>query len=104
LGRQASAREGSKINTPEADREATAFLAMARNLRNAEQDREQIVGPHRERYDRAYDDLRVSPEKRVKVAAEFLRAAHRASHVYDECVEEGHEEYRQMIVGEEENS
>ena len=56
----------------------------------------------RERYDRSHDDLRMSPEKRVKIAAEFLRAAHHADHVYEERIEEGLEEYRRIIVGEEE--
>ena len=68
------------MTTPEADREATAFLAMARKLRYAQKDREKIARPYGERYDRAHDDLRMSPEKRVKIAAEFLRAAHQADH------------------------
>jgi hypothetical protein len=42
----------------------------------------------------------MSPEKRVKIAAEFLRAAHHADHVYEERIEQ----YRRMIVGEEESS
>ena len=88
------------MTTPEPDREATAFLGMARKLRCAEEDREKVARPYRERYDRSHDDPRMSPEKRVKIAAEFLRAAHRAGHVYDESVEDGLEEYRQMIVGE----
>jgi hypothetical protein len=90
------------MTTPEADREAVAFLQMARELRYAQDDREKIAGPCRERYDRSQDDLRMSPEKRVKIAAEFLRAAHHADHVYEERIEEGLEEYRRMIVGEEE--
>jgi len=90
------------MTTPEADREATAFLGMARKLRYAQEDREKIARPYRERYDRSHDDLRMSPEKRVKVAAEFLRAAHQADHVYEERIEEGLEEYRRIIVGEEE--
>jgi len=91
------------MTTPEPDREATAFLGMARKLRYAQEDRERIAGPYRERYDRSQDDLRVSSEKRVKVAAEFLRAAHQADHVYEERIEEGLEEYRRTIVGEEES-
>jgi hypothetical protein len=90
------------VTTPEADREATAFLQMARKLRYAQADREKIGGPYRERYDRSQDDLRMSPQKRFKIAAEFLRAAHHADHVYEERLEEGLEEYRRMIVGEEE--
>jgi hypothetical protein len=91
-----------RLSPPEPDREATAFLGMARKLRCAEEDREKIARPYRERYDRSHDDLRMSPEKRVKIAAEFLRAAHHAGHLYEESVEEGIEEYRQMIVGGEE--
>jgi hypothetical protein len=87
------------MTTPETDREATAFLGMARNLRYAEEDREEGARPYRERYDRSHDDLRLSPERRAKIAAEFLQAAHRAGHVYEERVEEGLEEYRQMVVG-----
>jgi hypothetical protein len=45
------------MTTPEADREATAFLQMARKLRYAHDDREKIAGPYRERYDRSQDDL-----------------------------------------------
>jgi hypothetical protein len=86
--------------TSEADREATAFLAMARELRCAEREREKIVRHLRERYDRSQDDLRMPPEKRAKIAAEFLRAAHHADHVYEERLKGGRENYRRMIVGE----
>jgi hypothetical protein len=89
------------VTTPEADREATAFLAMARKLRYAQEDREEIARPYRERYDRSQDDLRMPPKKRFKIAAEFLRAVHRSDHVYEEHLQEGLEEYRRMIVGEE---
>jgi hypothetical protein len=85
----------------EPDREATAFLAMARKLRYAQADREKIARPSRKRYDRSQDDLRMSTEKRFKIAAEFLRAAHHADHLYEERLEEGLGEYRRMIVGEE---
>jgi hypothetical protein len=88
------------VTTPEADREATAFLALARKLRYAQEDREKIARPHRERYDRSQDDLRMPPTKRFKIAAEFLRAVHHSDHVYEERLEEGLEEYRRMIVGE----
>jgi hypothetical protein len=91
------------VTTPEADREATAFLQMARKLRYAQDDRDKVASPYRERYDRSHDDLRMSPEKRVKIAAEYLRAAHQADHVYEERLEEGLEEYRRMIVGEDES-
>jgi hypothetical protein len=89
--------------TPEADSEATAFLAMARKLRYAQEDREKTSRLYRERYDRSHDDLRMSSEKRVKVAAEYLRAAHHADHIYEERIGEGLEEYRRVIVGEEED-
>ena len=89
------------MTTPQADREATAFLQMARKLRYAQEDREKIARPSRERYDRSQDDLRMPPKKRFKIAAEFLRAAHHVDHVYEERLEEGLEEYRRMIVGEE---
>jgi hypothetical protein len=90
------------VTTPEADREATAFLAMARKLRYAQADREKIARPYRERYDRSQDDLRMPPQKRFKIAAEFLRAAHHSDHVYEERLEEGLEQYRRTILGEEE--
>ena len=87
------------MTTPE-DREATAFLEMARKLRYAQEDREKIARRYRERYDRSHNDLRIPPENRVKIAAEFLRAAHHADHVYEDRIEEGLEEYRRMIFGE----
>jgi hypothetical protein len=59
--------------TPEPDREASAYLATARKLRHALTERDKVVGPHRERYDRSQDDLRMMPEKRVKIAGEFMR-------------------------------
>jgi hypothetical protein len=94
---------GSTVPAPEADKEAAALLAMARKRRYAEEDREKIVRSYRERYDRSHNDLRMSPEKRVKIAAEFLRASHHGDHVYEERIEEGLEEYRRMIVGEHES-
>jgi hypothetical protein len=91
------------MTTPEANKEATAFLRMARKLRYAQEDRQKIARPSRDRYDRSHDDLRMSPEKRVKIAAEFLRAAHRADHLYEERIGEGLEEYRRMIAGEDQS-
>jgi hypothetical protein len=88
------------VTTPEADREATAFLAMARKLRYAQEDREKIARPYRERYDRSQDDLRMPPKKRFKIAAEFLRAVHHSDHLYEERLEDSLEEYRRMVVGE----
>jgi hypothetical protein len=91
------------MTTPEADREATAFLGMARKLRYAQADREKIARPYRERYDRSQDDLRMPPGKRGKIAAEFVRAAHHADHVYEEHIAEGLEEYRRIVAGEDES-
>src|SRR6266516_4449287 len=54
------------------------------------------------RYDRSQDDLRMPPAKRAKIAAEFLRAAHHADHVYEERLKDGRDNYRRMIVGEQE--
>jgi hypothetical protein len=50
--------------TPEPDREATAYLAAACKLRHALMERDRVIAPHRERYDRSQDDLRMMPEKR----------------------------------------
>jgi hypothetical protein len=85
--------------TPEPDREATAYLAAARKLRHALTERDKVVGPYRERYDRSQDDLRVLPAKRVKIAGEFLRAALTGDHVYEEYVNEALDEYRRQMSG-----
>jgi len=85
--------------TPEPDREASAYLATARKLRHALTERDEVVRPHLERYDRCQDDLRVLPEKRVKIAGGFMRAALRADHIYEESVNEALEEYREMMSG-----
>jgi hypothetical protein len=85
--------------TPEPDREASAFLAAARKLRHALTERDKVVGPYRERYDRSQDDLRVLPEKRVKIAGEFLRASLTGDHVYEEYVNEALDEYREQMSG-----
>jgi hypothetical protein len=89
--------------TPEPDREATAFLAAARKLRHALTERDKVILPHRERYDRSQDDLRVMPEKRVKIASDFLRAALAADHIYEEYVNDALDEYRERINGDEES-
>jgi hypothetical protein len=85
--------------TPEPDREASAYLATARKLRHALTERDNVVRPHRERYDRSQDDLRVLPEKRVKIAGGFMRAALQADHMYEECVNEALDEYRELMSG-----
>jgi hypothetical protein len=87
--------------TPEPDREASAYLAAARKLRLALTERDKVVGPHRERYDRSQDDLRMLAEQRVKIAGAFMRATLTGDHVYEEYVNEALDEYRRLMMGEE---
>jgi hypothetical protein len=91
------------MTKPKADSESIALLGMAQQLRDAEIEREKSIRPFRRRYDRARNDLRMPPEKRAKVAAEFVRAAHYADHVYTERIEGGHEDYLRVIIGDEES-
>jgi hypothetical protein len=84
---------------PEQDREGTAYLAAARKLRLALTERDKVVGRHRERYDRSQDDLRMMPESRIKVAAQFMQTALQADHIYEELVNEALEEYRELMSG-----
>jgi hypothetical protein len=88
------------VTTPEPDREAAAFLAMARRLRFALTERDEFICRYRERYDRSEDDLRMTPEKLVMIAGEFLRAAHKADHVYEDRVNEALDEYRELMSSE----
>ena len=88
--------------TPEPDREASAYLAAARKLRHALTERDKVVAPHRERYDRSQDDLRMMPEQRVKIASEFMRATLTGDHIYEEYVNEALDEYREQMSGGEE--
>jgi len=60
---------------------------------------DKVVGPQRERYDRSQDDLRMTPEKRVKIAGEFTRATLMGGHIYEEYVNEALEEYRKLLSG-----
>jgi hypothetical protein len=90
------------MTTLEADKETTAFLAMAGRLRSALEEREEFLGHFRERYDRAEDDPRRAPSKRVQIAAELLRAAHKADHIYDDRVDEALDAYRELISSEQE--
>ena len=83
--------------TPEPDREASAYLAAARKLRHALTERDKVVAPHRERYDRSQDDLRMMPEQRVKIAGEFMRATLTGDHIYEEYVNEALDEYRELM-------
>jgi hypothetical protein len=88
------------MTTVEADREATAFLAMAQLLRHAITEREEFIRPFRERYDRFEADPRLTPDKRVKIGGELLRAAHRADHVYEDRLKQALEEYRGLMSSE----
>jgi hypothetical protein len=90
------------MRTPEPDSEPSAFLAMAQKLRHALTERDELVRPYREAYDRAQDDLRMVPEKRAAIAAEFLRAAHRGNHLYEDRIAESLEEYREAVTSKEE--
>ena len=83
------------------DSEARAFLEMARKLRYACTQRDEVVRRYRDRYDRSQDDLRMMPEKRVEIAGAFLQAAYKADHVYEDCLEEVINEYRELLVGNE---
>jgi hypothetical protein len=85
------------MRTSEADAEATAFLQMARNLRAALTEREESIRLYRERYDRSQDDRRMPTPKLLKIADEFVRAAYRADHLYDERVGDGLAEYHRTM-------
>ena len=89
------------MTMPGADSEAAAFLGMTENLRGALIDRDNLVRPYKERYERLQDDPRMASSKSVKTAAQFLQAAYSADHIYGERLEEGLEEYQRMIVGDE---
>jgi len=89
------------MRMPWADSEAVAFLGMTQNLRDALIERNNLVRPYKERYERLQDDPRTASSKSVKTAAQFLQAAYSADHIYGERLEEGLEEYQRMIVGEE---
>jgi hypothetical protein len=91
------------MTTSEPDREATAFLAMARRLCSALTEREHFIRLFREPYERFEDDPRTTPEKRAKIAGEFVRATHKADHVYEDRLEEALEEYRKLMSSELEN-
>jgi hypothetical protein len=90
--------KGGAVAIEEMGFESHAFLAMARQLRDACVQRDEVVNEYRERFDRAQDDLRMVPEKRLKIAGEFVRAAYRADHVYEECLERSVHEYRDSSV------
>jgi Asp-tRNA(Asn)/Glu-tRNA(Gln) amidotransferase A subunit family amidase len=85
------------VETHGQDCETVAFLAMARKLRRAQAQRAEVVRPYLERYDRAQDDLRMVLERRGEIAQEFLQAAYRADHVYDEHLNQAAEELRTTL-------
>ena len=91
------------MTTIEADRETTAFLAMAHGLRRALSERETFIRLFLERYDRSEDDPRKTPSQRVRVAADLLRAAQKADSVYEDRVEDALGEYRELISAEQES-
>ena len=76
--------------------EAEAALVRAMH---ALTERDKLVAPHRERYDRSQDDLRMMAEKRVNIAGQFMRATLTADHVYEEFVNEALDEYRELMSG-----
>jgi hypothetical protein len=86
------------MTAPEQTRETNAFLGMARKLRQAFTQRDEFVSLYRERFDRAQDDLRMPPEKRAKIAAEFLQAVYKADHLYEDRLAECLEEYRELVT------
>jgi hypothetical protein len=89
--------------TPLAHTEAAAFVGMAQNLLDASTERNNLVRPYRERYQRLQDDLRTTPARRVKAAAEFLQAAYSADHIYGERVDEGLGEYQRLTTWDDES-
>ena len=91
------------MTTLEAGQETTAFLAMAHRLRSALVEREEFLSHFRDRYDRSEDDPHRAPAKRVQIAAELLRATHKADHIYEDRVDEALEEYREVISSEPES-
>lgn len=87
------------MDAREREREAIAFLAMAGTLREALTQREETVRQFRDRYDRSQSDLRMTQEKKARVAADFLQRAYRADHIYEERLAEGLERYRKALEG-----
>ena len=86
------------MSAPEPQGETDAFLGMSQKLRHAFAQRDEFVRPYRERHDRAQDDLRMIPEKRAKIAAEFLQAVYKADHLYEDRLAEALEEYRELVT------
>jgi hypothetical protein len=93
-------READREAQREPHREAAAYLAMAARLRHAFAQRDEVVRPYRERYDRWRDDPRMPPQKRVEIAEAFTRAAYRADHVYEDCLGGVTDAYRDTLADE----
>jgi hypothetical protein len=91
------------MTTSVVETETAAFLGMAQNLRDALTERNHLVLPYKERFERLQDDLRTAPTNRVKAAAEFLQAAYSADHIYGERVEHGLQKYRSLTSTEAES-
>jgi hypothetical protein len=75
------------VETCGPDTEWSTILAMARKLRFASAQREHVVRPIRDRYDRSERDPRLMPEKRAQIAAAFVRAAYQADHTYEDYLD-----------------
>lgn len=73
---------------------------MARNMRAALTQRDELVHPFRERCDRLRDELRMPPAKLLQVAEQLVRASCQADHEYDERVGDSLEEYRRLTMSE----
>ena len=79
--------------------DAIAVFESGRNVRAALAEREHLIGPYRERYDRLHDDPRVAQLQLVKAAEELVRVAYKADHIYEERVAEGLVDYQRRRVG-----
>jgi hypothetical protein len=79
--------EGGSVERFGRDPEASTILAMARKLRFASAQRDDVVRPIRDRYDRSQRDPRLMPEKRAQIAAAFVRAAYQADHTYEDYLD-----------------
>jgi hypothetical protein len=88
------------MDSLEQHREAAASLAMAGRLRVALTERDQVVRPFRERYDRSCQDPRMPRQKRIEIAEAFTRASYRADHIYEDCLGGALETYREILVEE----
>jgi hypothetical protein len=60
---------------------------MAQKLRFASAQREHVLRPIRDRYDRSERDPRLVPEKRARIAAVFVQTAYQADHAYEDYLD-----------------